>query len=367
MKKQFVTIISIVGLILCSIGGYLGYTTAKNTLDKDFLSLNQRIDDLFHGKDIIQDGHAETLSGEDTKYGYNIYLGGFTIHRLSKESGGFVKSKLTAGNITWLKDKYEYDPIYWNNKRPTYRPEPEDAYQRAFTYLLTGTEKEPNLAFTRETFTEIKDFPGSFSAEYYNIIQTKHPTESYLRKNGSWQFNYDTYKLSYNETKEFYAIILDEAKAKALTIKFSLFGLGFGLLATFILSLLMRFFIPNTEKGESIFNKKWKNIETNSIIIIEPKLFGKIIVTLIENEKIKRGLAKITENGASIHLSFSESEIFYWLNNLTNQKLEMTNLATNNLVKFELLGSNAFKQNYVAQEIKKNDTSNKSDIAEPLS
>ena len=350
MKKQFVTIISIVGLILCSIGGYFGYMSAKNALDSDYLALNKIINDLFQTKDIIQDGHAETLAGENTKNGYSLYSGGFTIYRLSKESGGFVKSKLSAASITWLKDKYEYDASYWNNIRATHRPEPEDAYQNAFKYLLSGTEKEPNLAFTRETFTEIKDFPGAFSAVYHNIIQAEHPTESYLKKNGSWEFSYDTYKLSYDETKEFYSIILDEEKAKALTIKFSLFGAGFAILATFILSLLIRFFIPYSGKGESIFNKKWRNIESNSIITIEPKLFGKNGVILIDNEKIKRGIAKITDNGESIHLSFSDSEIFFRLKNLTNQKLEMTNLATNSLAKFELLGSNAYSRDEQTKE-----------------
>jgi len=363
MKKQFTTIVIIAGLIFCSIGGYFGFKFAKSTLDKDLTYLSHRIDELFHSKDVIQDGHAETLRGEETKFGYNVYGGGFTIHRLSKESGGYVKSKLTAGNITWLKGKYENTE--WG-RRPTYRPEADEAYSKEFRYLLKGTEKEPNYAYTRETFTEIKDFPGSFEAEYYVIIQTEHPTESYLTKNGEWWFNYDTYKLTYNETKQFYLIGLDDSKSKALTIKDTAIGSGIGLLLTIVFAFLIRLAIPNTGKGESIFNKKWRNIESNSIITIEPKLFGKNKVTLIEKEKINRGLAKITENGNSIHLSFTDSEIFYRLKNITNQKLEMENLASDTLVKFELLGSNAYKQNEPEQENKTNDNQNNSDNTKSL-
>jgi len=364
MKKQFSTIVIIAGLILCSIGGYFGFKYAQSTLDKDLSYLTQRIDELFHGKDVIQDGHAENLQGEETKYGYNVYSGGFTIHRISKESGGYVKSKLTAGNISWLKGKYEVTD--YGYRMPTFRPEADEAYSKAFRYLLTGTEKEPNYSYTQETFTEIKDFPGSFEAEYYLIAQIEHPTEFYLTKNEEWTFNYDTYKLKYNEKKQFYIIGLDDSKAKSLKIKYVAFGSGIGLLLTVVFAFLIRLAIPNTGKGESIFNKKWKNIEGNSIITIEPKLFGKNKVTLIENEKINRGLAKITENGNSIHLSFTDSEIFYRLKNITNQKLEMENLASNTLVKFELLGSNAYKQNDPEQENKTNDNQNNSENTKPL-
>ena len=143
-------------------------------------------------------------------------------------------------------------------------------------------------------------------------------------------------------------------------------GIGGGIIITIMLSFLLRFIIPNTGKGESLFNKKWKNIETNSIITIEPKPFGKHSVILIENDKIKRGLAKITDNGDSIHLSFPDSELFYRLKHLSNQKLEMENLASNTLVKFELLGSNAYKQNEPEQENKTNDNQNNSDNTKSL-
>lgn len=341
MNKQFSTIVIIAGIILCSIGGYIGYKYAKSSVSNDLSNLKQRIDDLFHGKDVIQDGHAEFLQGEETKYGYTLYSGGFTIYKLSNESGGFVKSKLSAGDIIWTKGEYEITD--YGYRMPTYRPTVERAYSKIFDYLLNGTEKEPNYSYTRETFTEIKDFPGSFATEYHQIIQSEHPTEFYSTKNTGWETGYDTYKLKYNERKEFFSFSEDKSKINTLTMTHVAVGIGGGIIITIMLSFLLRFFIPNTGKGESVFNKKWKNVETNSIITIEPKLFGKNSVILIEDDKIKRGLAKITDNGDSIHLSFSDSEIFYRVKHLSNQKLEMENLASNKLTKFELLGSNVYK------------------------
>ncbi|MEI6817590.1 MAG: hypothetical protein WCL14_13345, partial [Bacteroidota bacterium] len=182
------------------------------------------------------------------------------------------------------------------------------------------------------------------ATEYHQIIQSEHPTEFYTTKNTGWETGSDSYKLKYNERKEFFSFSEDKSKIKTLTITDTLFGIGGGIIITLMLSFLLRFIIPNTGKGESVFNKKWKNIETNSIITIEPKLFGKNSVILIEDDKIKRGLAKITDNGDSIHLSFSDSELFFRLKHLSNLKLEMENLASNKLTKFELLGSNAYKE-----------------------
>lgn len=342
MNKKYISIIIALGLILCTASSFVGFKIAEGIVSDDLLNLNQRVDDLFAGKDVIQDGHAEVLYGEDSKNGYTIYSGGFTIYKLSKESGGFVKTKLAAGDITWTKGKYEITDYGYS--MPTYRPEPKEAYNRAFSYLLTGTEKEPNNSFIREAFTEIKDFPGSFATQYHDIVQSEHPTEFYETRNGGWQFDYDSYKLKYNERKEFFSFTQDKTKVNSLLTIYSAIGIGCGIILTIILSFLLRIIIPNSGKGESIFNKKWKNIESNAILAIEPKLFGKNSVILIEDDKIKRGIAKITDNGDSIHLSFSDSEIFYRLKTLSAQKLEMVNLASNKLIKFELLGSNAHRE-----------------------
>jgi hypothetical protein len=341
MNKQFSKIVIIAGIIFCSIGGFIGYKHAQSTALDDHVNLNQRIEDLFHGKDVIQDGHPEYLQGEETKYGYILYSGGFTIYKLSKESGGFVKSHLTAGDVVWTEGEYEISDFGY--RMPTFRPTVKKAYSQVFEYLLKGTEKEPNLSFTRETYTEIKDFPGSFATEYYQIIQAEHPTESYSAKNTEWETGNESYKLKYNERKEFFTFSEDKSKINSLFITQSALGTGGGIILTLMLSFILRFFIPDTGKGESIFNKKWKNIETNSILTIEPKLFGKNSVTIIEGEKIKRGLAKITENGESIHLSFTDTEIFYKLKSLSSQKMEMENLASNSITRFELLGSNIYQ------------------------
>ncbi len=352
MKKQFSAIVFIAGVIFCVIGSYIGYNYSKGILNSDQVILDKRINELFHEKNVIQDGYSEVLSGLETKTGYSIFSGGFIIYKLSKESDGFVKSEISPKNIIWLKGKYENQVFGgYSYNMPTYRPTPVEAYQRTLKYLLFGTEKEPNHSYTRETFTEIKNFPGSFSTEYHNIIQSEHPTELYITRNVGWEQSNDSYKISYNEKQEFFTLMEIKSNVANLIFKNIAFGLGGGLILTIILLFILRLFIQSAGISEPIFQKKWKNIETNSIMIIEPKLFGKNEVTIVEGEKIKRGIAKFTDKGFSIHLSFPDSEFFYRFKRLLSQKLELENLTTNQLTKFELLGSNAYKETNLENEI----------------
>ena len=343
MNKQFWLVVIFSFLILCSLGAYLGYQNAQSKISKDNLDINNKIEALFNGKNVIQDGNAESISGNESKYGYFLFSGGFTIYMLSKESGGFVMSKINPGNITWLKGKTEYDKIaQWT--MPTYRPEPSEAYQRAYHYLLNGTDKEPNLSYTIQSFTQIKDFPEGFNSDYHFIVQKTHPTESYSEKNENWYFTYDSYKLEYSKSKRFFQVELKESEAKTLIIKYCVSGFGIGFILTICLSFMFRIFFPNSGKSNSIFDKRWKNIENNTIISIEPKPFGKNLIVLIDNEKIIRGIAKFSDNGNSIHFSFPESEFFYKLIFVSETKLELENLANNSVSKFELLGSNSYSQ-----------------------
>ncbi len=351
MKKRFWIILLLAGLTFCLLGGYIGYGMSQSRIEKDLAHLNQRIDDLFDGNDVIQDGQAEMILGEDSQTGYTLHSGGFTIYRLSKESDGFVKSRLNADNIKWLKGKYEY--YNYGFKMPTNRPEPQEVYNNGFNFLLHGTDRNPSNIYKPQTLTEIKGFPGTFSAEYHEISSTEHPTEFYTETTTNWYLTTETYQMSYNDTKEYYKVITDETKCKSVALRMSLLGCAIGLIPTLLLSLLLRLVIPKTGQGESIFKKKWKNIENNSIFMIEPKLFGKNLVTIIENEKTRKGIAKITERGRSIHFSFSDSEIFFQLKHLSSNKLEMENLATNMVVKFELLGSNAYGQSEQIQQTSK--------------
>jgi hypothetical protein len=340
MNKINIIILIFASFIFCIIGSFWGFKIAKVNISKDLFDLTSKIDQLFQNKDVIQDGHAELLSGIKTNNGYSLLSGGFTIYRLSKESGGYVKSMLNAGDITWLKPEYDVHPVY-GFRTPNYRPEPQNAYSDALRYLLYGTDKEPNNSYTTETFTEIKDFPEGFNSQYYSITQKVHPTESYFKKNNSWTFPYVTYKLEYSENKEFFGITINVEKANSVKYKFSLLGFGIGLIFTFVLYFTISLVSSNSGESKNLLNKKWKNIASNSIMIIEPKIFGKYYVTLVENDKISRGSAKISEKGKSIQLSFIDSEIFYRLKSVNNQKLEMINLANNLVVQFVILGSEA--------------------------
>jgi hypothetical protein len=113
---------------------------------------------------------------------------------------------------------------------------------------------------------------------------------------------------------------------------------------TSIIFLILRFLIPSTGKGDAILNKKWKDIDGNFIMTLEPHLFGKNKVTVVENEKVKKGIAKFPENGTQLYLSLPDTELFYKITLAEENKLEVENMTTNKVICFEKLGTNAYKK-----------------------
>lgn len=341
MTGKIKTIIVLSGIILIGLSLWISFQKHNSKVEKDKDELISKIDQLFQAKNVIADGQKVIITGELNKREYTLLDGGFTIYELSRESGGFVRSEITAGDIDYKEDNYTYSYGY---KMPTYRQSPQRCYDDAFEFLLFGSKDNRKNSYTENTFTEIKDFPRGFYTDLHFIASVSHPTELYIRQNSTGKVYNSSREVHYSQEKTYYAIENNkEAIQKSLT-KYLLIGLGIGLLLTFLLFLILRFFIPNNGKGNTILNKKWKNIEDNSIMTLEPQLFGKSSVTFVENEKVKKGIAKFSENGTQLHISLPETELFYKIILTEENKLEVENMTTNAIIAFEKLGSNAYKK-----------------------
>lgn len=342
MTGKFRKIILLSMLVLLGLCLWISFQMHNAKIEKDKQELIGKIDQLFQSKNVIADGQKYHISGELNKRKYTLFSGGFTIYELSKESGGFVKSKFTAGNIEYKEDEYEYSYGY---KIPTYRQTPQRCYDDAFEFLLLGNKDNRKNSYTENTYTEIKDFPMGFYSEFHFIGNIEHPTEFYIRQTLSGGKVYNSSReVDYLQEKTYYAISNDKDEIQKSLIKYLLIGLAAALTLTFILFLILRFFVPSAGKGNAILNIKWKNIEDNSIITLEPHLFGKSSVTVVENEKVKKGIAKFSENGTQLHISLPDTELFYKIILAEENKLEVENMTTNKVIAFEKLGSNAYKK-----------------------
>lgn len=349
MTGKFRKIILLSMVVLLGLCLWISFQMHNAKIEKDKQELISKTDQLFQSKNVIADGQKQQISGELYKRAYTLYSGGFTIYELSKESGGFVKSEFTAGDINYKEDEFEYSYGY---KMPTYRKKPQGCYDEAFEFLLLGNKDNRKNSYTENTYTEIKNFPMGFYSEFHFITNVEHPTEFYIRQNGGGQVYTSSWEVKFSQEKTYYAIDNNKEAIQKSLIKYLLIGLVAALTLTLILFLILRFFIPSTGKGNAILNKKWKNIEDNSIMTLEPQLFGKSSVTVVENEKVKKGIAKFSENGTQLHISLPDTELFYKIILTEENKLEVENMTTNKIIAFEKLGSNAYKKTEADQNEK---------------
>jgi hypothetical protein len=338
-KFRKIVLLSMVALIgLCL---WISFQMQRTKVEKDKQQLISKIDQLFQSKNVIADGQKYHIIGDLNKRLYSLFIGGFTIYELSKESGGFVKSMITAGDIKYKEDEYRY---FYGYKMPIDRQTPQECYDDAFEFLLLGNKDNRKNSYTENTYTEIKDFPMGFYSEFHFVKNVEHPTEFYIQQNGRSQVSNSSYEVICLQEKTYYTIDNDKEEIQKSLLKYLVIGLAVALALTSILFLILRFFIPSTGKWNVILNKKWKNIENNSILTLEPQLFGKSSVTIVENEKAKRGTAKFSENGTQLHISLPETELFYKIILAEENKLEVENMTTHKVVFFEKLGSNAYKK-----------------------
>lgn len=354
MKAKFKTIIFLFFVIFSGLCLWISFQMHNTTVEKDREELISQIDKLFQSKSVIADGQKNEITGELSKRHYSLASGGFTIYELSRESGGFVKSVHTAGDIEYKEDEYKYSYGY---RIPTYRQNPDQCYSSSFEYLLNGTTDNRKNSYTENTYTEIKDFPSGYEKDLTFVSRVEHPSEFYFQKNETGKVYTSAREIAYSTEKSYYAIQNNEDAIQKSLTKFLLIGFVIALILTSIIYLILRFLYPSGSKGDTIFNKKWKDIEGNFIMTIEPHFFGKNKVTVVENEKVKKGIAKFSEKGTQLHLSLTDVEIFYKINLAEQNKLEVENMTTNKIICFEKLGTNAYKKDEKAYPEEKKENS----------
>ncbi|MCK5774819.1 MAG: hypothetical protein KAH25_01515 [Bacteroidales bacterium] len=350
MKGKTWLIIVVASLFICSGGAYLGYEMANNKIDIDKKSLTERVDDLFLGKDVIDDGQKIILQGEFTdnsEMHYQVSYGGFTIYELSKESGGFVKTITSSSNLdykkpekTWFSSSYFKEGGYYENN---YRPSVQECFDNAFKFLLKGNENDRKDSYTPNTMTEIKNFPSGFYGEYHYIEQITHPSEYYTNQEGTGRVYTSSYELQYSKSKTFYELTANSNKIQKEILIHSGIGGGLGLVLTIILAFVLKSFKPKAGQSSSILKTKWKNIEDNTILTIESKSFGNHSASIVDNNELTKGIAQFTDNGKNLQLTFGDKEFYYKVEKVEQNKLELKNLSNGALSKLEKLGSNAYK------------------------
>ncbi len=340
----------IIGLIITLIAVSVGYMLFSNVLKKDEKGLASRLDELFEGKSAVTDGQKTFLTGEMTKNrrDFTLLSGGFNAYELIEESGGFVKKEFNAGDLHYNKDEYEYSYGY---KYGTYRPNVQRCYDEAFEFLVQGNEKDRKISYSPNKYVDIKNFPQGYSSDFYSIEIANHPKEFYQSSRGTGRVYTPVWEVNYSQVNEYYAIIENkEAKNKAM-MTYLLISLGIGLLLSFLAKPLAKSLQPNPEISNSVFGKKWKSVNRNFIMSFETGLRGNNKVIVVEDGKIKKGTMKFTDDGKNMNISLADAEFYFQIDKLTDNVIEVLDLASEKTEQFEVLGSGALTKQQKETEI----------------
>lgn len=343
----------IIGLIITFLALSVGYLLFSNVMKKDEQGLLSRLDELFEGKTAVTDGQKNFLSGEMMKNrrDFSLTMGGFTAYELTKESNGFVKKEMYAADLHYNKDEYEYSYGY---KMETYRPNVQSCYDGAFEFLVKGNEKDRKASYSPNKFVDIKNFPQGYSSDFYAIEIANHPKEFYQSSRGSGRVYTPVWEVNYSQKNTYYAILENqEAKNKAL-MTYLLSSLGIGLLLSFLAKPLAKLLQPNPETSNSVFGKKWKSINRNFIMSFETGMRGNNKAIVVEEGKIKKGVMKFTDNGKNMHISLLDTEYYFQIDKLTDNIIEVLDLASEKTEQFEVLGSGALSKQQKEEQIAEN-------------
>jgi hypothetical protein len=354
----------IIGFIITIITLGIGYLLFSNRIKKDEQILTSKLDELFGGKSAVADGQKTFLTGQlsQNRRDYSLLAGGFNAYELTKESDGFVKKQFNAGDLHFNKDEYFYSNGF---KLETFRPNVQSCYDGAFEYLLQGNEKTKKTSYSPNKFVDIKNFPQGYSSDFYSIEIAIHPKELYQTSRATGRVYTSVFEVNYSQINEYYAMVENkDAKNKSM-LAYMISSLGIGLILSFFAKPLAKFLQPNPEASNSIFSKKWKNINTNFIMSFEVGTRGNNKVLIVEEGKIKKGIMKFTENGKNIHISLSDTEYYFQIDKLTDNIIEVLDLASGKIEQFEVLGSGALiKQQKEEKNIEHTKIESENDVDE---
>lgn len=343
----------VIGSTITALAILVGYSLFSNVLKKDEQTLGPRLEELFEGKNAVTDGLKTFMVGalSEDRRNYTRFSGGFIVYELTKESNGFVKKELTAGDLRFKEDEYEYSYGY---KVETHRPSIQTCYDRAFEFLLKGNENDRKDSYSPNKFVDIENFPQGYSSDFYSIESASHPKDFYQSYTGTGSVYTNDFEIGYFQDTRYFAIIENkEAKYKCL-MAYLLSSLAVGLLLSFLARPLAKSLQPNPEISNSVFGKKWKSINRNFIMSFETGMRGNNKAIVVEEGKIKKGTMEFTDNGKNMNISLADTEYYFQIDKLTDNIIEVLDLASEKTEQFEVLGSGALTKQQKETEIIEN-------------
>ncbi|WP_420287286.1 hypothetical protein VT569_05120 [Flavobacterium psychrophilum] len=268
-KKLNITNFLVLLFLILSASG-IAYFLTEEHKKRDFQKLEERVNDIFAGKDEICDYTKSGVKGELKKPSdfflsskkdnednelyeyYSCESGGWTVYTLKKLNYGYDLIESSSTNMGFKVPESTYragtdfgygysTPGY---SIPTYRGSVQNAYNEAMEYI--SVEKE-DKSYVAGSYNRIITFDELYSDLHYidNIHPTKYTSASVNSK--SWENLGEAYVFNknwivwYKQSGKHYEIVLDKDEY----LKKLLVNLGIGIVTAILAFLLWKYSLKN--------------------------------------------------------------------------------------------------------------------------
>jgi len=368
--KIFSTII--ISFIALAFVGFSYVNAKKSNFKKE---ITERINNVFDSKSVILDGENNGVSGEKEETGYKgenkdilvyqkwwsregLYTifkysrGGFTIKKLTRLSDesfdietytsndmGYRKPYSYWGVTGWRTNEYGDSNIY--GTVTNYRKPVQECYTGAFDFF---TKEDKTGAYLPGKFIDITIFPDLRNEYFYlsNMAPKLYSSSGHF--SSEWQSSddhtanvyTDDYKVYYSVIGKHYELNLNESKYRKDL--FSIIGISFSILLALLITLGLS--KPKLFRNLYLYGKRWKNTSyEEQILFFEHSFFSSHKFTEMINENVAKGILKITDNGNTINLSYSNKELFYKIEKIDSDNLTLISLKEGSSISFIRIGS----------------------------
>jgi len=109
---------------------------------------------------------------------------------------------------------------------------------------------------------------------------------------------------------------------------------------------------PNYFKNLYLFGKRWRNTaDTEQILFFDHSFFKQSSFKEIAKSSLSSGLLKLTDRGNTLNLSYPTKEIFYKIESLSKDILELTSLADGQKLSFIRIGAKITEEKEKQNEV----------------
>ncbi len=324
-----------------------------------------KIENILSGKTVVLDGTYSLTQGEleESGYGskskgdeffqpwwerdklYTIYkasYGGFTIKQLTKQyQDGYDIETYSSGDMGYKNptkgpgiERIYYDPKsgkeYTMKAYVNSRLAVRECYSKTFKYFTFDDRYSPG-AYTPGKLIDITNFRDLRNEFYYiSNSQPKQYTSSGLFLS-SWHtsdehstnINTDDWVVYYSTSGRHYVIEENEKATKKFLFKYLGISVGSIIILLIILSLSKPKYFCNLR----LYGKRWKNASySEQIFFFEHSFFRKHIFIEINDDKVSKGVLKLSDRGDTLNLSYPNKELFYKI-----VKIDADNLTINSI------------------------------------